>query len=96
MYNISWQVVPFPYNANKKRIFVTIKSHPSEVKFIIVVISCTSNCGLSYDTEPEIEILYATPVFAISVNYNDVYNSTPVSGLKQDAKLFNVPFSQTP
>ena len=24
MYNVSWQVIPFPYNANKKRTFVTI------------------------------------------------------------------------
>ena len=83
MYNISWQVIPFPYNANKERIFVAITNRSSQVKFIVVVSSCTSTFGklkeiwqkrrdqyqkLSYNIEPEIEILFASLVFAISVS----------------------------
>ena len=71
MYNISWQIIPFPYNANKERIFVTITNRSSQVKFIVVVSSCTSTFGklkeiwesrddqyqkLSCNIEPEIKI----------------------------------------
>ena len=45
MYNISWQVIPFPYNANKERLFVAITNRSSQVKFIVVVSSCTSTFG---------------------------------------------------
>ena len=89
MYNVSWQVIPFPYSANKKRIFVTITNRSSQVKFIVVVIALTvllyanyrqtqRNLGkrddqyqkLSYNIEPEIEILSASLEFAILISYN--------------------------
>ena len=90
MYNISWQVIPFPYNANKERIFEPITNRSSQIKFIVVVSSCTSTFGklkeiwerevinakkLSYNIEPVIEILSASLVFAISVSYNNNENA---------------------
>ena len=45
MYNISWQVVPFTYNANKERIFVAITNRSFQVKFMVVVSFCTSTFG---------------------------------------------------
>ena len=45
MYNISWQVVPFTYNANKERIFVAITNRSFRVKFMVMVSSCTSTFG---------------------------------------------------
>ena len=108
MYNISWQIIPFPYNVNKERIFVAITNHASQVKFIVMASSCTSTFGKLKEIweremintknylnniETEIEILFACLVFAISISYNGVHNSFhPVSALKQVAKLFIVPF----
>ena len=45
MYNISWQVIPFPYHANKERIFVAITNRCSQIKFVVMVSSCTSTFG---------------------------------------------------
>ena len=45
MYNIFWQVIPFPYNASKERTFVAITNRFSQVKFIVVVSSCMSTFG---------------------------------------------------
>ena len=70
-----------------------------------MVSSCTSTFGklkkiwereeintiqkLSYNIEPEIEILFVSLVFAISVSYDNVHDSfRHVSTLKQVAKLF--------
>ena len=105
MYKVSWQVISFPNNANEERIFVTITNRSSQVKFIMIVVvsSCTRTIGnlkeiwkreiryqnLSYNIEPEIEILTASLVFAISISYSDVRNSfRHVSALKRVAKLF--------
>ena len=41
--HVPWQIVPFPYNANKERIFVTITNHAFAVKFVVVISSCTSS-----------------------------------------------------
>ena len=69
MHDASWQVSPFPYNANEERIFATITNLSSQVKFIVVVSSFTPTIGklkeiweretddqhqkLSYNIEPE-------------------------------------------
>ena len=45
MYNVSWQVIPFPYNANEEGIFVTITNRSFHIKFIVVVSSCTRTIG---------------------------------------------------
>ena len=51
------------------------------------------NGQLSYDIEPEIEILSASLVFAILISYHGVRNSfRHVSVLKRVAKLFVEPF----
>ena len=108
MYSVSWQVIQFPYNANEERIFVTITNHSFQIKFIVVVSfkyahywQTRRNLGkkdaqyqkLSHNIEPEIEILSASPVFAILISYNGVRNSfRHVSALKRVAKLFVEPF----
>ena len=45
MYNVSWQVIPFPHNANEERIFVTITNCSFQIKFIVMVSSCTRTIG---------------------------------------------------
>ena len=45
MYNVSWQAIPFPYNANKERIFVTITNCFFQIKFIVMVSSCSRTIG---------------------------------------------------
>ena len=87
------------------RIFVTITNRSSQVKFIVVVSSCTRTIGrnlgkrddqyqkLSYNIESEIEILSASLEFAILISYNGVHNSfRHVSALKRVAKLVVEPF----
>ena len=102
------RLVPFPHNANKEWMFVTITNRSFQVKFIVVVSSCTRTIGkhkeiwerevintkiLSYNIEPGIEILSAFLVFAILVSYNGVRNSFRlVSVLKLAVKLFVEPF----
>ena len=45
MYNVPRQVIPFPYNANEERIFVAITNRSSQVKFIVMISSCTRTIG---------------------------------------------------
>ena len=45
MYNVSWQVIPFPHNENEEMIFVTITNRSSQVTFIVVVTSCMCTIG---------------------------------------------------
>ena len=93
--NVSWQVIPFPYNANEERIFVKITNRSSQVKFIVVVSSCTRTIGkleeiwerwsipkLPYNIDPE--ILSTLLVFAILISYNAVRHTFHhVSALKR-------------
>ena len=68
MYNISWQVISFPYNANKERIFVAITNRSSQVKFIVVVSSCTSTFGKLkeiWEREVEITSLYSNDILLV-------------------------------
>ena len=45
MYNVSWQVIPFTHNANEERIIVAITNRSFQVKFIVMVSSCTRTIG---------------------------------------------------
>ena len=45
MYSVSWQVIPFPYYANEERIFVTVTNCSFQIKFIVLVSSCTRTIG---------------------------------------------------
>ena len=67
MYTVSWQVIPFPYNANKKRIFVTITNRSSQIKFLVVVRSCTRTIGKLKDI-PAIAQLVPVVLLVILAN----------------------------
>ena len=108
MHNVSWQVIPFTHNANEERIFATITNRSFQVKFIVMVSSCTRTIGKlkeiwereMVNTEnylitlnQRLKIPSASLVFSILISYNGVRNSFHhVSALKRVAKLFVQPF----